>query len=117
MIWLVENWFIFVGIVVVTAFIGYVAGRFLKLPRAEQSTAVKEWLLYACLEAEKVLGSGTGKAKLRYVYDMFLTKFPWVAQVISFDTFSLWVDTALIEMNGLLSTNKAVRQMVEGDAA
>ena len=100
MMWLVENWFIIVGIVAVAVFIGYVVGCFFKLPRVNQIVAVKDWLLYACLEAEKELGSGTGKAKLRRVYAMFLTKFPWIAPVISFGTFSLWVDAALIEMNG-----------------
>lgn len=112
--WLIENWFIIMGLLAVAAVIGYVAGQFMKLPRVEQIVAVKEWLLYACIQAEKEMGSGTGKLKLRYVYDWFVLRFPWAARVISFDTFSLWVDSALLEMNTLLQSNRAVSELVEG---
>ncbi|MFR6482019.1 MAG: hypothetical protein ACLUPD_10785 [Anaerotignum faecicola] len=47
---------------------------------AEQREKVKEWLLLAVTEAEKELGSGTGQLKLRYVYDLFLRRFPAVAK-------------------------------------
>ena len=57
---------------------------------------------------EKEFGSGTGKIKLRYVYDMFIVRFPWMAQVITFETFSGLVDKALEEMRVLLETNKQV---------
>lgn len=75
---------------------------------------VKEWLLYATTLAEKELGSGTGKLKLRYVYDMFVVKFPWLAKVISFAYFSSLVDESLESMNDLLVTNNAVQLYVNG---
>ena len=46
---------------------------------------VKEWLIFACIQAEKTLGSGTGKLKLRTVYDMFINQFPFMNVLISFD--------------------------------
>ena len=66
-------------------------------------------------EAEKELGSGTGQLKLRYVYDLFLQRFPAVAKRISFETFSYWVDRALIDMREMLSKNKAIYRMVKAE--
>lgn len=74
----------------------------------------KEWMLWAVTKAEKELGSGTGKLKLRYVYDMFVTKFPWLEGVISFEMVSMMVDDALEEMREMLETNKAVQEFVNG---
>lgn len=74
---------------------------------------IKEWLLYAVTEAEKELGGGTGQLKLRQVYDLFVQRFPAVAAVISFDTFSGWVDEALEQMREMLAKNEQVAAYVE----
>ena len=65
--------------------------------------------------AEKELGGGTGKLKLRYVYDLFLTKFNWLAKVITFEQFSDLVDEALEEMKRLLESNNAVKEIVNNN--
>ena len=80
----------------------------------KQPKKVKEWLLYAVIEAEKELGSGTGPVKLRSVYDMFITKFPKLSVFISFNTFSEWVDVALDYMEELLADNKDVKAILKG---
>ena len=80
----------------------------------KQPKKVKEWLLYAVIEAEKKLGSGTGPVKLRSVYDMFITKFPKLSVFISFNTFSEWVDVALDYMEKLLTDNKDVKAILKG---
>lgn len=80
----------------------------------KQPKKVKEWLLYAVIEAEKELGSGTGPVKLRSVYDMFITKFPKLSVFISFNTFSEWVDVALDYMEKLLADNKDVKAFLKG---
>ena len=80
----------------------------------KQPKRVKEWLLYAVIEAEKDLGSGTGPVKLRSVYDMFITKFPKLSVFISFNTFSEWVDVALDYMEKLLTDNKDVKAILKG---
>lgn len=90
---------------------------FCKGTKEEQLTSLKEWLLYAVTLAERELGSGTGKLKLRYVYDMFVVKFPWLAKVVTFVQFSVWVDQSLEEMNHLLTNNTAVKTYVAGQAA
>ena len=79
----------------------------------KQPKKVKEWLLYAVIEAEKELGSGTGPVKLRSVYDMFITKFPKLSVFISFNTFSEWVDVALDYMEKLLTDNKDVKAIIK----
>lgn len=52
--------------------------------------------------------------KLRQVYDLFVTRFPWLAKMISFDMFSGLVDEALEEMRSMLDSNQAVKAFVEG---
>ena len=86
----------------------------MRMPSDKQTEKVREWLLYAVTKAEKELGGGTGQIKLRYVYDMFVARFTWLAQVISFEAFSMMVDDALEKMKGMLEGNKALRQLVNG---
>ena len=111
---IVENWYVIIALLAVLAVAVVLAVRFFRQPTAGQLATVKEWLLYATTLAEKELGGGTGKLKLRYVYDMFVSKFPWVAKVLSFETFSEMVDEALASMNELLSSNAAVQLFVNG---
>jgi len=110
----IENWFVIIAVVAIVVGIIVAAIKFAKSGKASQIANLKEWLLYATTEAEKALGSGTGKLKLRTVYDMFLLKFPWLAKIISFDTFSGLVDEALEDMNDLLTNNAAVQLYVNG---
>lgn len=112
---ILENWFVIVAMVALVTVAGYVAVKFFKMPSDAQLKKVREWLLYAVTEAEKQLGSGTGKLKLRYVYDMFIGKFPAIAKVITFEQFSLLVDDALVEMREMLSNNKNVAAIVAGE--
>lgn len=111
---LVENWYVLLAILVVGLCGGVAVYRFAHLPTPAQLEKVKEWLLYAVTEAEKHLGSGTGKLKLRSVYDLFVQRFPWLVRAVSFEMFSDLVDEALDEMRNLLATNKAVNELVNG---
>lgn len=111
---IIENWYIILAVIAVLALAVVLIYRFFKLPSATQLQKVREWLLYAVTEAEKELGGGTGKIKLRQVYDLFVTRFTWLAKIIDFDLFSSMVDDALVEMRKLLETNEAVKALVEG---
>lgn len=112
--WLVNYWYLIIAAIAIGAVAGIAIYRFIKLPTDAQLQKVREWLLYAVTIAEKELGGGTGKLKLRQVYDMFLTKFPWLAKVISFAVFSTLVDEALEEMRRLLHQNEQISNFVEG---
>ena len=100
---LIENWYAIVGLLAVLECVIYAGYRFLKLPTKAQAAKVKEWLLWAVTNAEKELGGGTGKLKLRQVYDLFVQRFPAMALAVSFDTFCEWVDDALQEGVELLT--------------
>lgn len=92
---IINNWYIILAAFAMGAVGGVLAYKFFTQPSSKQVAKVKEWLLLAVLEAEKQFGSGTGQLKLRSVYDLFVSRFPWVAKIVSFSTFSGWVDEAL----------------------
>ena len=112
---IMDNWFIIVAVLAVVVVGGIYVYRFAGLPTEEQLDKVREWLLYAVTSAETELGAGTGQLKLRSVYDMFVQRFPKIAAMISFNTFSDMVDDALVEMRDMLSTNTALKAIAEGE--
>ena len=112
---LIENWYGIVALTAAFVVAGCIIYSFLKLPTAAQVEKVKAWLLWAVTNAEKELGGGTGKLKLRNVYDIFVQRFPAIAMAVSFDTFSQWVDEALAEMRKMLAENKAAAEFVKGE--
>ena len=111
---IVNYWFQIVILLALIAFVGVVVWRFLMLPRAEQIEAVKEWLLGVVTDAERDLGGGTGALKLRRVYDLFVARFPWLAKVVPFSVFKVWVDEALVVMHEMLAQNEKVNSYVHG---
>ena len=86
---------------------------FVKLPKDKKIANIKEWLECAVVDAEKERGSGTGQLKLRMVYNMAVKQFPFIVQLIPFDTFSGWVDEALDWMRDQLAENKVTQSYVE----
>lgn len=114
--WIINNWPVIVaGIAVIGAAIT-AAVRFIGLPTEKQLAKVKEWLLYAVTNAESELGGGTGKLKLRMVYDLFVQRFPWLVRLVSFEMFSGLVDEALDQMRDMLENNDNVKRIVDGEA-
>lgn len=113
---LFTNWVLIAAAMVVIGMSFYVMVDFKRKPREEQIEQLREWMLYAVTLAEQRFGSSTGKLKLHYVYDLFIQRFPALANVVSFEWFSELVDDALDQMRGMLSTNKAIKAIVEGDA-
>lgn len=114
--WLIDNWYLVVAGLALLAFVIYCIYVFFGMPTEKQIDKVKEWLIWACIEAEKALQSGTGQLKLRQVYDMFcaVPAFTWIAKVISFEQFSVWVSDALVEVKQMLINNKALAEYVYG---
>lgn len=112
---LINNWYLIVAAGAVIGAAVFAVRKFLGLPTDQQIENLKEWLKWAVTEAEKELGSGTGQLKLRRVYDLALAKFPWIARLVPFEEFSMWVDEALIWLGKQLESNKAITNMVKGD--
>ena len=113
--WLLENWPIIIAIAAVVALVVCYVINFIKLPREQQIAKIQEWLLWAVAEAERILGGGTGQLKLRYVYDMFVSKFPVAAKFITFAAFSALVDKALEKFRELLDTNESIEAYVNSE--
>lgn len=113
---LIENWFLLVAAVAVIAFIIFLIIRFLGMPTEKQKKKVREWLVWACIEAERALQSGIGQLKLREVWNLFcaVPAFTWVARIISFEEFSDWVSDALYEAKKMLISNKTLAENVYG---
>ena len=111
---IINYWYIIVAVIAALVVAGVAIYRYFGLPSDAQLAKVREWLLWAVTEAEKELGGGTGKLKLRQVYDLFVTRFSWLARVVSFELFSDMVDDALEEMREMLKNNKAVKALVNG---
>lgn len=112
---LMNNWVVLVALAVVLVVLLINVTTFAALPTEKQLAKVREWLLWAVIQAEAELGGGTGKLKLRSVYDLFLQRFPQLAFLISFERFSKLVDEALEEMREMLEKNEAVKALVAGD--
>lgn len=110
---MMENIAVIIGICCVIGVIGFGIYQFIKLEKDKQLEIAKEWLLLAVVEAEKKLGGGTGQIKLRYVYDMFIEKFKFLALMITFEQFSIMVDMALDKMRLMLSSNEKLKDYVE----
>lgn len=112
MTYLLENWWLLIIIIASVSVIGYATFTFVKMPTNEQLAKVREWLLYAVAKAERELGSGTGKLKLRYVYDMFILRFEPLSRIISFEAFSVMVDEVLEDFRAILETNDSVADYI-----
>lgn len=117
--WIVENWFLVVALVSCIAGITCTIIYFVKLPTQEQKEKIREWLVWACIEAEKELQSGTGQLKLREVWNKFcqIPAFASVAKFISFDLFSEYVKEALTKAKEMLVKNRNLSAYVYGDIA
>ena len=109
-----NNWFYIIILVAILVVIIRLAYQIIKDPSSIDLSKVQEWLLWAVMQAEKQLGGGTGQLKLRYVYDMFVARFPTVSKILTFEAFSIMVDIALAKLNEMLANNKKVQQYVYG---
>ena len=99
--WLIDNWSLLVVVILITTYL-ILSGK----------KSMKEWLLYAVSMAEKDLGSGTGKLKLRQVYDAFVVRYPVMSKLIPFDIFSFYVDDTLKVMRNIIITNLDIRAYI-----
>lgn len=117
MTFIIENWYLMVASIAMGTVMGCLIYKYVKLPSDKQLDKVRKWLLYAVIVAENKFGKKTGQIKLRVVYDMFVTKFPAIANILSFEVFSRMVDDALDEMKVLLKSDKAIKSIVDDQSS
>ena len=103
-------WYLIVAAIAIISVISIKVYVFLKTPVKEQLNKIQEWLVWAVAQAEKELGSGTGQMKIKYVYDLFITKFPAVAIFVPYSTFSNMVEKALEEFKEMIASNQRISE-------
>lgn len=108
----VNYWFILVVVIAILAIAGVALMTFVRLPNSSKAKKVREWLLYAVMEAEKELGSGTGQMKLRYVYNLAISKFPIFIKLLPFETFSKFVDNALETFEKMIEDSEMLKNYI-----
>lgn len=79
---------------------------------ALQYKSFKQWLVWAVCEAEKYLGSGTGQLKLKYAYDLAVSRFPFITKIITFNLFSKLVDKALETMRTMIENSVSIKEVL-----
>ncbi|HEX3077918.1 MAG TPA: hypothetical protein VHQ24_13745 [Lachnospiraceae bacterium] len=72
----------------------------------------KEWLVWACTEAEKQLGSGTGELKLIFAYNLAIKTFPVLAKFIPYSLFSALIKKALEKMKTMIGSNEKIADIL-----
>lgn len=90
----------------ITCLISLIAALLIFIAIRSEKDSIRSWLLLAVTEAEKQLGSGTGKQKLKKVYLWFTERFPVASFFVAFETFSKWVDAALEIMECILESKE-----------
>lgn len=110
---LIQYWDLIIGLIAVVLASVFFIVKFIQHPQGKQVKKVKEWLVYVCLMAERELGEKTGQVKLRYVYDLFLTRFKWLSIVITFEMFSSYVDDALVTVRKMIETNPKIDEFIK----
>ena len=103
-------WYLIVAAIAIISVISIKVYVFLKTPGKEQLNKIQEWLVWAVAQAEKELGSGTGQMKIKYVYNLFITKFPSIAIFVPYSLFSSMVEKALDEFKDLVSNNQRISE-------
>lgn len=111
---IIDNWELVLALVCAILCVATNIIVFVALPTEKKLTNLREWLLYAVVEAEKKFQGGTGAIKLRYVYNLAVDKFMWLPAVLTFEEFSAYVDDALEWMRVQLMSNKNIQNYVEG---
>lgn len=114
MLTLIINYWWFAIVLLAIAIICFsIVFAYVNLPHCKKAEKVKEWLLYAVVQAEKELGSGTGQLKLRYVYNLALSQFPIFIKIIPFEMFSKFVDGALKKLEDLINNNESIKEYMD----
>lgn len=85
--------------------IALIASGIFTLIAIKEPQKIKEWLIWACAQAELSLGGGTGMLKLREVYDMFITQYPIVSKFVPFSIFQKWTEESLVIFKNWVANN------------
>ena len=109
---IIENWLIFVIVLILVLFAVYAVLRFLKLTPQQQLGKVKTALLYMVTEAEKELKSKTGRVKRSMVREWLVERFPIISLFITEEKYDELLDQVLDEFRKMLEGNDSLYDYV-----
>lgn len=109
---ILENWLIFVIVVVLLGLTVYAVLRFLKLTPQQQLDKIRIALLYMVTEAEKELKRKTGQVKRAMVWDWFVEGFPIITLFITEEKYDELLDEALEKFKKMLESNSSLYDYV-----
>lgn len=109
---ILENWLIFVIVVVLLGLTVYAVLRFLKLTPQQQLDKIRIALLYMVTEAEKELKRKTGQLKKAMVWDLLVERFPIITLFITEEKYDELLDEALEKFKKMLESNSSLYDYV-----
>lgn len=109
---ILENWLIFVIVVVLLGLTVYAVLRFLKLTPQQQLDKIRIALLYMVTEAEKELKRKTGQVKKAMVWDLLVERFPIITLFITEEKYDELLDEALEKFKKMLESNSSLYDYV-----
>lgn len=109
---ILENWLIFVIVVVLLGLTVYAVLRFLKLTPQQQLDKIRIALLYMVTEAEKELKRKTGQVKRAMVWDWLVERLPIITMFITEEKYDELLDEALEKFKKMLESNSSLYDYV-----
>lgn len=110
---IIENWFLIIAAIAILVAVIAIVIKFINLPTKNKLNCVKLWLLQAIASAERMYGTKSGEAKLSFVYDLFVEKFPTLARWVTYEDFKKMVEDALVEFKQILEKSSGLQEYVD----
>ena len=108
----IENWVNFFCLIVLMTLAVYTILEFLKLTPKQQMKKLQVALLYMVTEAEKEMGSETGRVKRSMVWEWLVKRFPVITLFLTEEKYDELLEQALIEFRKLLESNEKLYDYV-----
>lgn len=108
----IENWVYFFCLIVLITLAVYAILEFLKLTPKQQMKKLQVALLYMVTEAEKEMGSETGRVKRSMVWEWLVKRFPVITLFLTEEKYDELLEQALIEFRKLLESNEKLYDYV-----
>lgn len=108
----IENWMYFFCLIVLVTLAVYALLTFLKLTPKQQMKKLQVALLYMVTEAEKEMGSETGRVKRSMVWEWLVKRFPVITLFLTEEKYDELLEQALAEFRKLLESNEKLYDYV-----
>ena len=108
----IENWVYFFCLIVLMTLAVYTILGFLKLTPKQQMKKLQVALFYMVTEAEREMGSETGRVKRSMVWEWLVKRFPVITLFLTEEKYDELLEQALAEFRKLLESNEKLYDYV-----